>query len=192
MALGLAFGGADTASAHNPGFGGPGYFMGPGMMGPGYGMMDPGYGMMGGGYGMMGPGYGMMSPGCATPGAGYGMMAPGYGMMGPGSGMMGPGSGMMGPGYGMMGPGSGMMGPGYGMMGPLFGEPSRPGADLSADDVRGTLERWLTWQGNPRLKVGDVKEESADVIVADVVTQDGSLVDRFKVDRHSGLMQRAP
>jgi hypothetical protein len=166
--LGLVFGGVESASAHNPGFGGPGYFMGPGMMGPGYGMMGPGYGMMGPGYGMMGPGYGMMGPG--------------YGMMGPGYGMMGPGYGMMGPGYGMM--------PGQGMMG--FVGPSRQGADLSTDDVRTTLERWLAWQGNPHLKVGDVKEESADVIVADLVTQEGSLVDRFKIDRHSGLMQRVP
>ncbi len=150
VVLGLAFGGVGTASAHNPGLGGPGYFMGPGMMGPGYGMMGPG----------------------------YGMMDPGYGMMGQG--------------YGMMGPGFGMMGPGYGMMGPSFSGPSRPGADLSTDDVRANLERWLTWQGNPRVKVGDVKEESADVIVADLVTQEGSLVDRFKVDRHSGLMQRVP
>ena len=143
----------------------PGF--GPGyFMGPGYGMMGPGYGMMGPGYGMMGSGYGMMSPGYGTMGTGYGMMGPGYGMMG----------------YGMM-PGPGMMG---------FVGPSRQGADLSTDDVRTTLERWLAWQGNSRLKVGDVKEESADVIVADLVTQEGSLVDRFKVDRHTGLMQRVP
>lgn len=70
---------------------GPGYGMGPGMMG-GYGGAAPGYGMgpgMMGGYGGTGPGYGM----------GPGMMG-GYGGMGPG--MMG-GYGM-GPGYGYGGP----------------------------------------------------------------------------------------
>ena len=74
-----------TALAQQGGYG-PGWGMGPGMMG---GMMGPG---MMGGYG-------------AGPGAGYG---PGYGM---GPGMMG--GGMMG---GMMGPGmTGGHGPGYGM-----------------------------------------------------------------------------
>lgn len=98
---------------------GPGYGMGPGMMGPG---MMGGYGPgQGGGYG---PGFGM-GPGMMGPGMmGGGMMGPGMmgGMMGPGmmGGMMGPGmmGGMMGgygPGYGM---GPGMMGggTGYGML----------------------------------------------------------------------------
>jgi Spy/CpxP family protein refolding chaperone len=76
---------------------GPGWGMGPGMMGgygPGYGM---GPGMMGGG--MMGMGPGMMGGGM------------GPGMMGGGMGMMG-GPGMMGGGFGM---GPGMMGGGFGM-----------------------------------------------------------------------------
>lgn len=115
------------------------------------------------------------------PSMGYGMGMMGPGMMGPG--MMGPG--MMG--QGMMG--QGMMGYGYGpgMMG--WGGPGRT-TDLSSDDVKSMLERWINWQGNPRLKVGDVKEQNDDVIVADIVTQDGSLVDRLKVDRHTGYMQR--
>ena len=52
---------------------GPGYGMGPGMMGQGYG---PGYGM---GPGMMGRGYGM-GPGMMGPGNGYGQQyGPQYG-----------------------------------------------------------------------------------------------------------------
>jgi hypothetical protein len=135
---------------------------GPGMMGPGYGYgAGPGYGM----------GPGMMGPGCGYgPGQGYGMNP---GMMG----MMGPG--MMGPGYGY-GPG-----PGYGM-----GPAARPDMDLSADDVRARLERSLSWHGNKRVRVGEVKEADKDTIVADIVTVDGSLVDRLKIDRHSGLVQR--
>lgn len=149
------------------GYGNP-WMMGPGMMGQG---------MMG--YGMPGPG--MMGPGMM----GQGMM--GYGM--PGPGMMGPGP----MGYGMAAPG--MMGPG--MMAPGFGGWQGYGGnrsvdrDLSADDVRAQLERSLQWHGNKNVKLGDVTEADDDTIVADIVTQDGSLVQRFRVDRHTGQWQQA-
>lgn len=165
----LALAVATPAAAHGPGsqYGGygmmgQGYGMGPGMMGPG---------MMGQGYGM-GPGYGM--------GQGYGM---GPGMMGPGYGM---GPGMMGPGYGM---GPGMMGPGT--TGPGYGMWGRGNVNLTTDDVRNNLERWLAWQGNPRLKVGEVKEEGDDTIVAEIVTKKGGeVVDRMRIDRSTGAMRR--
>lgn len=128
--------------------------------------------------GMMGPGYGM-GPGMG----GHGMM--GSRMMG--SKMMGPG--MMGPGTGyMMGPGSGMS---YGMMRPGSGGQVVPGTDLSADDVRHFLEHRLEWHGNKRVKLGDVKETDDSTIVAEIVTVDGSLVQRLKIDRHTGAMQQA-
>jgi hypothetical protein len=154
-----------SASAHDAGEGYGGY----GMMGPGYGM----------GPGMMGPGYGYgygMGPGMMGPGYGYG-----YGM---GPGMMGPGYGY---GYGM---GPGMMGPGYGR-GPGYGMWGSQREELTVDDVRQNLEQWLRWQGNPRLKVGSVKEEGEDTIVAEIVTKDGSaVVDRLQVDRSTGAMRR--
>jgi hypothetical protein len=119
---------------------------------------------------------GMMGPGMMGPGYGPGMMGPGYG-----PGMMGPG--MMGPGYG-----PGMMGQGYGpgMMGPGYG-PSGGNLNLSTDDVKSHLERWLTWRGNQRLKLGEVKEKDATTIVADIVTKDNSLVQRFEVNRQTGF-----
>lgn len=100
-------------------------------------------------------------------------------------GMMGM---MMNPGMtGMMNPGMmGMMGRGHGMN-PM----ARSGEDHSADDVRGWLETMLKWHGNARLKVGEVTESDDDTVIADIVTQDGSLVQRYKVDRHSGWMQPA-
>ena len=52
------------------------------------------------------------------------------------------------------------------------------------------VERWLAFRGNPRLKVGDVKEKDADTITADIVTKDNSLVDRFIVNRHTGAYSR--
>jgi hypothetical protein len=128
----------------------------------------------------MGTGYrGMMGHG-----TGHGMMGPG--MMGPG--MMG--QGMMG--RGIMGPG--MMDPG--MKGPGFdrdrGHGMRvvPRADLSTDDVRHFFEDRLAMHGNKRLKVGEVTEADDDTILADIVTLEDSLVQRFKVDRHTGRMQR--
>ena len=143
---------------------------GPGMMGNdqnysshrGYG---PGYGMMGGGYG------------------------PGYHMRGWGGGY-GPGM-MRGNGYG-----PGMMqgyGPGYGPRGAVQGDQNAnqsANQNLTTDDVKGRMERWLNWRGNARLKVGEVKEKDADSITADIVTKDNSLVERFIVDRHSGFVRR--
>ncbi|WP_193367856.1 hypothetical protein [Pelagibius marinus] len=169
--------------------GGMGPMMGPMMGGQGMMMqgcpMAPGYGM--GGYGMMGPG--MMGPGMMGPG----MMGPGYGPEGGEMPMMGPGGQGhgMGPGMGQgMGPGTG---PGTGQgMAPGMGQGMGPGMipptarTLSADDVKTMLERRLAWQGNPHVKLGEVAEKDDDTIVAEIVTQDGSLVQRLEVDRHRG------
>ncbi len=99
-------------------------------------------------------------------------------------------------GWGMMG--RGMWGGGYGpgMMswqGPATARRGWGGwgggwrdLNLSADNVKDELDRRLSWEGNPRLKVGNVAEKDADTIVADVVTKDGSLVQRFIVNRHNG------
>jgi hypothetical protein len=57
------------------------------------------------------------------------------------------------------------------------------------DNVRSYVQRWIAWQGNRRLKVGDVKERDADTIVADIVTLDNSLVQRFVVNRRNGYIQ---
>jgi hypothetical protein len=102
--------------------------------------------------------------------------------------------------WGMMGPNI-MGGPwpwggyGPGMMrgyGPGQGSGWNTGwrdLNLSTDNVKTNMERWLAWQGNPRLKVGDVKEKDADTIVIDIVTKDNSLVERFVVNRHNSYFQ---
>lgn len=61
--------------------------------------------------------------------------------------------------------------------------------NLSTDNVKAYMERWLAWQGNPRLKVGYVNEKDADTIVVNIVTKDNSLVQRFVVNRHNGYFQ---
>lgn len=169
--------------------------MGPGMMGQGMGpgMMGQGLapGVMGQGMGpMMGPcpyGQGMMGPGMMGQGMGPGMMGHG---MGPGMMGQGMGPGMMGQGMGpgVMGQGMapGMMGQGMGP-GPMMALPQ----DLSVENVRHMLEHRLAWQGNPNLKLGEVEEKDEDTIEAEIVTQDGSLVQRLEVDRHTGWMRPA-
>jgi hypothetical protein len=148
-----------------------------------------------GGWGMMGPGYGYMhGPGMMHgygPGPRYGR-GPGYGPRGGYGACPGYGPGMMGPGYGpgWMHRGRGY-GPGYGrhMWGPgAYSQQSN--LNLSVDDVKSRLERWLTWRGNSRLKVGEVKEKDANTIVADIVTKDNSLVQRFIVERKTGIWRR--
>lgn len=102
---------------------------------------------------------------------------------------MGQRGGMMGQG---MGPGSmhGGMGPGMmqGGMGALFGSRVTPMMNLSAEDVRGYLGGQLDRLDNKRLKVGDIKVDNG-TITADIVTVDNSLVQRLKVDRHTGAIE---
>jgi hypothetical protein len=76
-----------------------------------------------------------------------------------------------------------MMTPGRGGSGTLD-------RDLSVDDVKAILEHRLSHQGNARLRAGKVEAKDGDTVVAEVETVDGSLVDRFEVDVHTGRMQR--
>ena len=103
------------------------------------------------------------------------------------------GPGMMqgyGPGYG-----PGMMqgyryGPGYhrsDVQGNRADVQGNQTLNLSTDDVKSRMERWLASRDNPRLKLGEVKEKDADTITADIVTKDNSVVERFIVDRHTGF-----
>jgi hypothetical protein len=83
--------------------------------------------------------------------------------------------------------GPGMM-RGYGPGGPGWNAGWRD-LNLSTDNVKSNVERWLIWQGNRRLKVGDVSEKDIDTIVADIVTIDNSLVQRLVINRHNGYFR---
>jgi hypothetical protein len=161
MAAAISLGTSALALAHGPGATSTNHLCG-WRMGPMMGQGQMGQGQMP----MMGQG---MGPGMMGQGMGPGMMGQG---MGPG--MMGQG---MGP--GMMGQG---MGPG--MMQPLR-------QDLSAEDVKHMMEHRLAWNGNPNVKVGKVEKKDDDTIIAEIVTQDGSLVQSLEVDRHTGWMRPA-
>jgi hypothetical protein len=99
---------------------------------------------------------------------------------------MGGMTGEMGP--GLMGQG---MSPARGGWSGLEGSRVVPMMQLSTDDVRGFFERYLESLGNARLKIGKVAAMDDDTITADIVTVDDSLVERFAVDRHTGLISAA-
>lgn len=130
---------------------------------------------------MQGMPQGMMASGMMSgqaPMAGASPMQQGMMMCPMMAGAMGQQPGMMG---GMMGQARGAMGLGVVM----------PNRNVSVEDVRDHFDRFLQAQGNPRLKLGAVKDVDKDSIVAEIVTADGSLADRFSVNRRSGVIQRA-
>jgi hypothetical protein len=145
--------------------GDPGPSYGPGGYGYGYcpwsGRYGGPHGMYGMGPRMMGYGYGM-GPRMMYPGYGYG----GYGM----------GPGMMGYGYGM--------GPGYGGR---YGQSER---SLDKDQAKREVEDYLKATRNPNLKVGEVQEKGNDYEV-NIVTKEGSLVNKLLVNKDTGWMQPA-
>jgi hypothetical protein len=61
--------------------------------------------------------------------------------------------------------------------------------DLTVAESRHMLAHHLAWQGNPNLRLGTVEDMNEDTITAEIVTQDGSLVRRFEIDRHTGAMR---
>ena len=77
------------------------------------------------------------------------------------------------------------MGPGW--------RANQQGLNLSASDVRAYLEHWVAWTGNRNIKVGHIVETNPTTITADIVTVDGkSLVERFTVDRRTGMTDPSP
>ena len=90
---------------------------------------------------------------------------------------------------GGFGPGM-MQGYGYGPGYHRSGAQGDQNLNLTTDDVKTRMGRWLAARANPRLKLGEVKEKDADTITAEIVTKDNSVVERFIVDRHTGFTRR--
>ena len=124
-----------------------------------------------------------MAHGPGAAGAGWGQRAG----QGPGVGMMnnGPGMGMQG-----HGPGFGMAARGAGWSGDCPQGLAAADKDLTVDDVKAMMEHRLDRVQNDRLKLGDISERGEDSIIAEIVTQDGSVVDRLSIDRDTGRMTR--
>ena len=70
----------------------------------------------------------------------------------------------------------------------LFGSRVTPMMTLSVEDVRGYLGVQLDRLNNKRLKLGDIRSDDGTV-TADIVMIDNSLVQRLKVDRHTGAIE---
>jgi len=150
--------------------GGPAAGMRGGM--PGMGMMKPemmqmmqrmqGRGMSEGGMGpdMMGQ----------MPMAGGMMMCPMMQMMGARSG-----AGMQ----AMMGGGA-----------MLYGMPRGNVEEMTPERVRAFLEQRLEQHDNPRLKLGEIASAADGSITAEIVTVDGSLVQKLAFNRHPGLFRQ--
>jgi len=115
-------------------------------------------------------------------GMGPGMRGPGYGM---GPGMVGPGYGM-GPGYGR---GPGLMGraPEQGETGQRSGRLETP---LNKEGARAVVENYLLSTRNPNLKLGKITEQD-NAFEAEIVTKDGSLVDKLLIEKSTGWMHPA-
>jgi len=75
-------------------------------------------------------------------------------------------------------------GMGSGMMQPLA-------RDMTVSDVKRMMNSWLAWQGNSNLKLGKVETKDEYIIAAEIVTTDGSLVQRYEVNRQTGWMRPA-
>ena len=69
-------------------------------------------------------------------------------------------------------------------MGYQSGAPvAKPGQPLSADQAKALVEQHIG--GNPNLKAGKVTEKNG-VYEVDIVTKDGSLVDKIQVNKQTG------
>ena len=99
-------------------------------------------------------------------------------------------------GYGMMGQGngkgSGMMGPGHGQQ---YGHQNarqyqQPQKRLSENQARKMMENYLQSQNNPNLKLGKI-EDKGNAFEANILTTDGSQVNKILVDKDTGRMHSA-
>lgn len=91
-------------------------------------------------------------------------------------------------GPGMMEPGDGR----HGMMAPDYyrRDSRRYEKPLKKEEAKAQVEKMLDRSRNPNLKTGEVAEKE-QFFVVDIVTQDGSLVDKMEVDKDSRMMRSA-
>jgi hypothetical protein len=131
-----------------------------------------------------GPGMGMMTPEMMQ------MMQRMMGGMGPGT--MGQGQMPMARGMMMCPMMQMMMGARAGMGGPgmQLGMPRGSQEEMTPERVRTFVEEYLTRQGNPRLKLGEVTTAADGSITAEIVTVDGSLVQKLAFNRYPGLFRQ--
>ena len=95
-------------------------------------------------------------------------------------------------GYGYYGMGPGMMGYGYGpqygrQYAPQYRHPQKP---LNENQAKEMVENYLQSTANPNLKLGNI-EDKGNAFEANILTKNGSLVDKILVDKDTGWMHSA-
>jgi hypothetical protein len=107
--------------------------------------------------------------------------------------MMGHGEmpGMMGEGHMSMATGM-MMQMMMGVPGMLHGMPHGITEEMTEDRVRTFLEESLARHGNARLKIGEIATAEDGSITAEILTVDGSLVQKLAFNRYPGLFRQIP
>jgi hypothetical protein len=91
----------------------------------------------------------------------------------------------------MMNGQAGMGMPGMmGGQGILLGTPHGTPEEMTEDRVRALLEQQLTNLGNPRLRLGEIGTTSDGSITAEIVTVEGSLVQKLAFNRYPGLVRQ--
>lgn len=135
----------------------------------------------------------MAAEGCAMRRMGGCGMAQGCGMMGSGCGMkqmhgcgMARGCGMMGSGYGMKQMYGCGMARNCGMVGSECG--TRSTSPLTVDGAKAMVEGRLAFMRNPNLKMGGIADRG-DSFEAEILTRDGSLVDKLVIQKDTGGMR---
>ncbi|MCK8600518.1 hypothetical protein [Desulfoferrobacter suflitae] len=85
------------------------------------------------------------------------------------------------------GRGAGMRHRGYGKMAPYA---PQQGKQVTQDEAKTLLEDYLKATNNPNLKLGDMADRD-EFYEAEIVTRDGSLVDKIQVNKNNGWFRSA-
>lgn len=72
----------------------------------------------------------------------------------------------------------------------LYGMPRATQEEMTPERVRAFLEQRLAQTGNPRLKIGEIATTADGSISAEIVTVDGSLVQKLAFNRYPGLYRQ--
>ena len=72
----------------------------------------------------------------------------------------------------------------------LYGMPRGKVEEMTPERVRAILTQHLEQHGNPRLKLGEIASAADGSITAEIVTVDGSLVQKLAFNRYPGLFRQ--
>jgi hypothetical protein len=64
----------------------------------------------------------------------------------------------------------------------------RSGEPLTIDQAKSTVERYIAFSRNPNIKVGQVTEKDK-YFEAEIITKEGSIVDKLMIDKQTGWMR---